>query len=205
MAVRKLDLRTEPKQTRARVRVGSILAVTEDMLADGEKVTTSSIAQKAGIPVGSVYRYFPDLNAIYRRLYVNINGEMLKKIEIEFQNDDPALNWQHTFDRCVDIMRDTYKSNPAYGMLLLLMENPELRDFKSRNRDGIIEALANRWRGGRDSFSGTDPVIVATTVIEMATSNELRFFLEKDKNSRDKLYAEGTLAIAAYLNIYLKS
>lgn len=205
MTNNKLDLRTEPKQLRARERVSAILDVTEKMLASGEKVTTSSIAKKAGIPVGSVYRYFPDLIAIYRQLFKNINGSMLDKVKFEFQNDDPSVGWQQTFDRCMEIIRNSYEANPALGGLLLLMEHPELQGTKRQLAAGIADALADRWRQGRDDFTGDDPGIVASKVIEMAVSNELSYFLEKDKNTRDRFYTEGAKAIEAYLKIYLKA
>jgi len=204
MTSKKLDLRTQPKQSRARDRVASILAVTEEMLASGEKVTTSSIAKKAKIPVGSVYRYFPDINAIYRQLFEMINSEMLDRVQATFQKQDPNVNWNTTFVQCMEIMRDTYKSNPAFGDLLLMMESPELRESKANVTDNIATAIAQRLRDGPDEFFGDDPVIVARTVVEMATANELSYFLEKDPETRDRLYSEWAKAIGAYLKVYLK-
>jgi len=204
MASKKFDLRTEPKQSRARDRVASILAVTEEMLVSGEKVTTSSIAKKAGIPVGSVYRYFPDINAIYRQLFEMINSEMLDRVQSTFQIEDPTISWNTTFTQCMEIMRDTYKSNPAFGDLLLKMESPELRTSKANVTEDIATAIATRLREGPDEFTGEDPDIVARTVVEMATANELSYFLEKDPATRDRLYSEWVKAIGAYLQTYLK-
>lgn len=205
MTGKKLDLRTEPKQLRALDRVEAILAVTESMVANGEKVTTSSIAKKAGIPVGSIYRYFPDINAIYSQLFKIINNDMMDKVKLEIQNVDPEISWQERLQTCMKIMSQTYESKPAFGDLLLMMESPELRDSKNEITSGVTNALATRWRNGLDGFSGTDPDIVARTVIEMATANELCYFLEKDQSVRDRLYLEWSIAMAAYLNIYLKA
>jgi AcrR family transcriptional regulator len=205
MTNKKLDLRTEPKQMRAHDRVNAILDVTEKMLASGEKVTTSSIAKKAGIPVGSVYRYFPDLNAIYLQLFEIINGEMLAKLYMVIQSADSTVDWQLNLNRCTDIIRDTYDTHPAFGVLLLLMEDPELRDSRIKVGQGIIDALAHRWRTGTRVFHGEDPDIVARTAVEMAATIQRSYFLEKDQKIRDKMFHEWTLAISAYLNIYLKS
>lgn len=199
------DLRIKPKQARAHDRVETILNVTEDMLASGERVTTSSIARKAGLPVGSIYRYFPDINAIYAQLFETINGNMMDKVKIELLNFGPGIDWQNTLRTCMKIMSDTYKTKPAFGDLLLMMESPELRESKNRITAGVAKALASRWHNGHDGFSGSDPDIVARTVIEMATANELCYFLEKDEKIRDLLYLEWTMAIGAYLKVYLKT
>ena len=204
MVSKNSELRTQPKQSRARERVATILTAAEEMLASGEKVTTSSIAKKAGIPVGSVYRYFPDINAIYSQLFTAINGKMLNRVRQAFENPDPSSNWRTTFIQCMDIMRDTYVSNPAFGDLLLIMESPELRGIKANVTEDISAAIAKRLQHGPDEFMGDDPDIVARTVVELATANELSFFLEKDPKTRDRLYSEWTKAIGSYLKLYLK-
>jgi len=63
-----LEQRREPVQERGRQRVEAILeAVQTIIMEDGvEAVTTHRIAKQAGIPVGSVYQYFPNKYAIFR-------------------------------------------------------------------------------------------------------------------------------------------
>jgi AcrR family transcriptional regulator len=59
-----------PTQARSRQRVRLVLDAADDLLStDGaESFTTNRIAAAAGIPVGSVYRYFPDKAAIVEAL-----------------------------------------------------------------------------------------------------------------------------------------
>lgn len=63
--------RKQPTQTRSRERVQKILSATRVLLEEQglAAVTTPRIAEKAGIPVGSVYQYFPNKKAIFVALY----------------------------------------------------------------------------------------------------------------------------------------
>ena len=70
-----------PKQARSRHTFHRLLAAAEALLEHGgmEAATIPAIAKAAGVSVGSVYRRFPDkdalLRAVYERFFHNI-GEM---------------------------------------------------------------------------------------------------------------------------------
>lgn len=64
------NLRTEPAQRRAHERVDSILDAAAQ-LADAHgvgAVTTTGVAVRADVSVGGLYRYFPDVDAIFAAL-----------------------------------------------------------------------------------------------------------------------------------------
>jgi len=58
--------RREPVQRRSRERVEQILAAAAELLAAGgvDALTTRSLAEYTGIPVGTIYRYFDNRDAI---------------------------------------------------------------------------------------------------------------------------------------------
>jgi AcrR family transcriptional regulator len=73
-----LPLRRTPLQKRSRQRVIDILGTgTELLLTHGtEGVTTSSISERAAIPIGSIYQFFPDRDALLLSL-VELSGHSL--------------------------------------------------------------------------------------------------------------------------------
>ncbi len=58
--------RRVPRQRRSRDIVDAILEATRQLLAESgpETLTTNRIAERAGISIGSLYRYFPDKAAV---------------------------------------------------------------------------------------------------------------------------------------------
>ncbi|MCL6282190.1 TetR/AcrR family transcriptional regulator [Ruegeria sp. 2012CJ41-6] len=61
----------EPTQPRSRKRVRAILDATEKLLIESDVATVkmTEVARVAGVPVGSVYQYFPTRTALLTKLF----------------------------------------------------------------------------------------------------------------------------------------
>jgi AcrR family transcriptional regulator len=75
--------RVIPRQKRAQERVEKILIATRALLKSGgfESLTTNHVADKAGVPIGSVYRYFPDKDALVAALIDAHTERMLNLLD----------------------------------------------------------------------------------------------------------------------------
>jgi len=64
-AGRTFQPRKTPVQTRAAVTVGAISEATIQVLLDGlERLTTTRVAERAGVSVGTLYQYYPNKQAL---------------------------------------------------------------------------------------------------------------------------------------------
>ena len=63
-------VRRQPTQARARARVEKILTAATELIEQtgSDQLRMSEIAARAGVPIGSLYQYFPDKASIIRTL-----------------------------------------------------------------------------------------------------------------------------------------
>lgn len=88
MSLAKLTWRKTPLQSRSRQRVEKILSAALDLLMQQglASVTTSRVAAAAGVPVGSVYQFFPNRDAILLALHERLEDKEDAAIEHALQS-----------------------------------------------------------------------------------------------------------------------
>jgi AcrR family transcriptional regulator len=78
-----LDPRKTPVQARSAVTVDTILSATiQVLLAEGQKrLTTTRVAYRAGVSVGTLYQYFPNKQALLRAVLERHLDEVVSSLE----------------------------------------------------------------------------------------------------------------------------
>ena len=115
-------VRREPRQARSRARVAQILASADAILSmEGfEALTVRRIAQEAGVPVGSIYQFFPDKAAVIDALAHGYIGEFdtaIAALVQGAQDVEGAAGWSDPVGRLVDEFAGLYRSRPGYVAL----------------------------------------------------------------------------------------
>ena len=90
-------IRRQPTQARARARVEKILTAATELIEQTgtDQLRMSEIAERAGVPIGSLYQYFPDKASIVRTLAERIMlrvREGLRESLADVENVDDALS-----------------------------------------------------------------------------------------------------------------
>src|SRR3954454_149059 len=97
-------LRRTPVQERSAARVQRMLDAAAALLDEVgyDATTTSLIASRAGVSVGSLYQFFPDRRAVLQALAVRsferFAGVLTGRIEAA-----PPAEWQQAVDVVVDV------------------------------------------------------------------------------------------------------
>jgi AcrR family transcriptional regulator len=89
-----VELITRPKRADARRNYEKVLATARDAFAEGGEATSlEEIARRAGVGIGTLYRHFPNRQALLEALYANEVEELSRSTE-QLDGLDPweALN-----------------------------------------------------------------------------------------------------------------
>ncbi|MDX6261005.1 MAG: hypothetical protein QOH84_2693 [Kribbellaceae bacterium] len=147
-------LRRTPTQDRANRQVERILdAACAEVVERGyDAASTSSIARRAEIAVGSVYRYFPDkrtlIQAIERRNQHRYTEAVRERLAV-------VADWREAVDVTLNTFREMHTTDPGFRAVVLSgLGDPDLEatpgEFDDQHAGEFAELLTLRF-GARDS------------------------------------------------------
>jgi len=140
-------MRETPKQSRSKKTVEFISEATIQVLdsGDGSILTTNHIADRAGISVGTLYRYFPDKGAILRfvvrREIKRTSEKVLSVIKTSRANSADAL-----VSEVVDASLTAFgrRAKATYSIRELAQKDIQLLSEMAELRVEIVICLLNR-------------------------------------------------------------
>ena len=99
----RVPLYTRPAQARSQVRFQKIIDAARDHVSElgFNDLNITTLANKAGISVHSVYRYFPDMTAICARFLEEFHADIDTAIEIFLFEKMSAENWEEEVGRFI--------------------------------------------------------------------------------------------------------
>ena len=136
-------LRRQPRQQRSRTRVRHILEAADAILSgEGfEALAVRRIAQVAGVPVGSIYQFFPDKAAVVDALAGTYIEQFDAAIE-QLVARSAAEVWQDPVGTLVDAFAALYRANPGYVALWSGRHlSPELARADEANNAAIADGV----------------------------------------------------------------
>src|SRR5215469_15155381 len=137
-------LRREPRQARSRARLAQILAAADAILAEEgvEALTIRRIAERAGVPVGTLYQFFPDKGSVVDAVahaYIAEFDRLVEGLVTSAADGD----WSDPVGRIVDEFVALYRSHPGYVALWSGRHlSPELARADEANNQLIAAGVA---------------------------------------------------------------
>ncbi len=141
-----LKPRKKPRQARATVTVDAIFEATiQVLLADGpQRLTTTRVAERAGVSVGTMYQYFPHKHALFYALNEHYLDVLAQKVESACQAQHGA-----SINRMIDVLVTTYwnakterpeVTRALYRSVVELDNEPLIKEF-ARRLDAATAAM----------------------------------------------------------------
>lgn len=198
-------MRRQPKQARSQERVHHILDVAEQLFIElgYNQTTTRAIASRAEVPVGSLYQFFPDKEAIVKAL-ANRYYEQEYRLFVQLHAELAEAPITVYVDRTIDAFDQFATDYPGYRAVLeQLIDLMTVADINSLDEyDQLILKEFAHFLGQRNpSLDRTKCELIATTVLKTA-SELLWLSLTRDRIFREQVVAETKTLIAAYLQTY---
>lgn len=205
MANKAPNTRRNPVQARSRQTVTHILDAAAQVFSKVgyADATTTRVAERAGVSVGSLYQYFPNKDALLLALgRRHIDAAHLKLAETLTQLEASSPPICHIVQTLVDAMVDVHLDEPeVHRVLFEECANKSLvSDLKQQSEKALIERLV-RLLCNHSEVEVSDPVLAAS-MFAQATESLCHAFVLHELSTvapRDRFTAEVTAMMTAYL------
>ena len=180
-----------PTQQRSRERVERMLAAASALIAEGgsDAMRMSEVAERAGVPIGSLYQFFPDKGAIVRTLAERYNALGRACIEEGLADVADLDGLRDAFGRLIDIYYGLFLAEPVMRDIWSgTQADKALRDIDlddSRQTGAMLAAVLERLRPEADRAA------IATKAFLIMNLGEatMRLAISVDRKEGDALVA----------------
>ncbi|TGD71929.1 TetR/AcrR family transcriptional regulator [Mangrovimicrobium sediminis] len=210
-AVRQVELlaKQRPRQARAKRTYDAILTSASELLVEVgiERISTNLIAERAGVTVPALYRYFPNkyavIHALGTRLMQKQNAAFATWLTgfLERENASEVLYHGHVVLRLIyDVIRNEPAGIEIFNALRAMAPLRELRLVSRREAaDGLANFMSEVARVPRDetlTMHSRMTVDLACGVVEMA--------IEDNQLDPDVVMREGARMLQEYWRPYIR-
>lgn len=194
-------LRRVPVQGRSVARVQRMLDACAELVDEigYEALTTTLLAERAGVAIGSVYQFFPDKRAVVQALTLRNLGSYLNRLSDRLR-DARLDHWWDAVDAAIDEYIAMHRSVPGFRTLHFGdVVDVHLLDQERDNNAVISEQLTQLFvdrlgiaRSPRLSFTLEVAIEAADALIKLA--------FRRDPEGDEAVLAEAKALIREYLH-----
>ncbi|MEU5877218.1 TetR/AcrR family transcriptional regulator [Spirillospora sp. NPDC047279] len=198
-------LRRRPAQRRSAERVQRMLDACAEILdEDGyDGLTTTRIAQRAEVAIGSVYQFFPDKRAVAQSLALrNLEsfGLRISKELAEGTFDD----WSDTVGVIIDIYVDMHRTVPGFRVLRFGdVADINLLDSAADNNAVVADRL-RKMIVDNFAVAETPELARALAISVEAADAVLKMAFRRNPDGDPEILAETERLIHGYLAAYIQ-
>ncbi len=196
------SLRRLPVQERSAARVRRMLDAAADLIEEVgyDRLSTTAIAQRADVAIGSVYQFFGDKRSLAEALSRRYIDMYFERLTARFDEEPPA-DWRAGVEVAIGEYADLYRTAPGFRVL-------HLADVIDPGRIGATptggDVIAEKIRAGleqRFGISGDDQPLAETVTVAVETGQALvRLAFRRDAEGDPAAIAEAKRVVCDYLD-----
>jgi AcrR family transcriptional regulator len=136
-----------PQQDRSRARVDAILSAARKLIGKGGEPCMREIAAAAGVPIASVYQYFPDRNAVLRALTIQFYERMRARLETALLSLERIDAVPAFVDAMIDgLVVELGAARPHLNVWAAAQASDVLRELDARDAIELVDLVHGRLR-----------------------------------------------------------
>jgi AcrR family transcriptional regulator len=189
---KELSSRSQAKQSRSKEKKSKLLQVTKELigLKGSADVSMREIAQKAGIPIASVYHYYPNKDAIIAEIMENVFTQSHETMQVLFSSIMARTDLKHIINQAVDGYFKTFEDDPDLAIIWAnIQASPVLNkidmDDTRKNAKMIADILTRKFPG----FDYHETIVACFSLLNYATHIS-RMVIHLDKKETEELKKE---------------
>ncbi len=127
--------RKTPVQERSKKTVGKILDTAAELIDEGgvASFTMNLLAQRSGIRIRTIYRYFSNKLDVLTALLVRLNNDSGERLRIFSEVADPERDWRELIDSWIEELMVWTREEPGARLLMgWAYSIPELKALQDR-------------------------------------------------------------------------
>lgn len=199
-------LRRQPAQRRSARRVERMLDACAVLLDETgyEALSTTRIAERAAVAIGSVYQFFPDKRAITQELTRRNVEEFVRRVDRTFLEEE-YRGWEEAVDVIIDIYVDMHRTVPGFKSLHF-GDAVDLNLLDSDSENNTV--IAGRLRGlflKEFGLADSDELDLAVLVAVEAGDAVLKLAFRRDPDGTPEMIDAAKHLIRGFLARQLKS
>lgn len=196
--------RREPQQARGRAAVSSILAATSELLEEAgfDSLTTIAIAERAGVNIATLYRYYPNKFAIVRELAEGLEDERAGASVRALSTLGQENDWRTPVRAAIEAVAQLRVERPgARAIRRALQSSPALWDLDHEVVVRTAEAIGPFLQEVNPALGDQQARDIALVVVSTVTS--LLDLTNDAPDQSPRVQKELMLMIERYLDPYL--
>ncbi|GAA1266799.1 TetR/AcrR family transcriptional regulator [Saccharothrix xinjiangensis] len=193
-------LRRQPVQQRSAKRVERMLEACAQLIEEVgyDGVTTTLIAERAGVAVGSLYQFFPDKRAVVQALTLRNLEKFIQTVDGRF-GSTTLEHWWDAVDSIFDVYVQMHREVPAFSRLHFgdVVDMRLLDDRRDNNTvisDRIAEMISAKFEIPFDEIQL--PISIAVE----AADGVLNLAFRRDAAGDQRILDEAKTMVRGYLS-----
>ena len=200
-----IELRSQPVQKRSRETVHLILEAAAELIDEVGVVgfTTNLLAERAGIRVRTIYRYFPSKLGILRALIIHLNDDSEERLKQLSDFADPERDWRELVGTWVDDLSKWARERPGARLHMGWSNSvPELLALQESHDDAWATSMMDAMRARGIELPSKQLYAVCRSFYE-ALDAVMSLAVFSDQKHSAEITEEARRMLIRYLEPYL--